>query len=405
MATINITLRKNKKIDGSYPLAVRITKDRKSTYILLGHSVLEKDWDAKEQKVKRSHPNSARLNNLLLQKKAEANDQLLEMETKTVEVISSKSIHNKIKKEIKPGGAASFFDQAQIFTDNLKKNGKFNRYTTDIGRIKIFREFLKGNDISFPEITVNLMNQFRAWLKSTRDISERTIINYLLLIRTIYNQAAHSGLTDKKNYPFGKGKVVIKFPDSKKVGLTEDEVRMIENLSLEGYPKHARDLWLVSFYFAGMRLSDLMRMTWTDLKAGRIYYGMTKNTKVDSLKIPEKAWAIIQNYKEASAKFDLVFPEIKVLDKWEEYEVQRIISQAGKNLDKHLKRILKSAGIDKNISMHITRHSFAQIAGDKIPVQLLQKLYRHSKIETTIGYQSHFSNKHTDDALDKVLSF
>lgn len=55
--------------------------------------------------------------------------------------------------------------------------------------------------------------------------------------------------------------------------------------------------------------------------------------------------------------------------------------------------------------MHIARHSFGNISGDKIPIQMLQKLYRHSSVTTTILYQSNFMQKDTDAALEKVLNF
>ena len=60
---------------------------------------------------------------------------------------------------------------------------------------------------------------------------------------------------------------------------------------------------------------------------------------------------------------------------------------------------------NKKITMHIARHSFGNIAGDNIPVQLLQQLYRHSSITTTMMYQSNFMNKKTDDALQSVVNF
>ncbi|WP_062060125.1 tyrosine-type recombinase/integrase [Aquimarina longa] len=69
------------------------------------------------------------------------------------------------------------------------------------------------------------------------------------------------------------------------------------------------------------------------------------------------------------------------------------------------KDIAELAMIDKKITCHISRHSFGNIAGDKIPVQMLQKLYRHSDISTTIGYQSHFDHSKTDKALNNVLDF
>ena len=54
--------------------------------------------------------------------------------------------------------------------------------------------------------------------------------------------------------------------------------------------------------------------------------------------------------------------------------------------------------------MHIARHTFGNISGDRIPIQMLQKLYRHSNIETTINYQKAF-NRGVDEALDAVLNF
>jgi hypothetical protein len=55
--------------------------------------------------------------------------------------------------------------------------------------------------------------------------------------------------------------------------------------------------------------------------------------------------------------------------------------------------------------MHIARHTFGNISGDKIPIQMLQKLYRHTSITTTINYQGNFMHKDTDDALNSVIDF
>lgn len=51
------------------------------------------------------------------------------------------------------------------------------------------------------------------------------------------------------------------------------------------------------------------------------------------------------------------------------------------------------------------RKSFGNIAGDKVSPQMLQKLYWHTSINTTIGYQGNFIHKDADDALDSVLDF
>jgi integrase len=58
----------------------------------------------------------------------------------------------------------------------------------------------------------------------------------------------------------------------------------------------------------------------------------------------------------------------------------------------------------KKITCHVARHTFGNLSGDQIPIQMLQKLYRHSSITTTVSYQQAFMNRDTDDALDKVLN-
>lgn len=38
-------------------------------------------------------------------------------------------------------------------------------------------------------------------------------------------------------------------------------------------------------------------------------------------------------------------------------------------------------------------------------IQMLQKLYRHPSITTTVNYQSNFIHKDVDDALENVIGF
>ena len=70
-----------------------------------------------------------------------------------------------------------------------------------------------------------------------------------------------------------------------------------------------------------------------------------------------------------------------------------------------MKQIAELCGINKKITTHIARHTFGNISGEKISPLMLQKLYRHSDIRTTIGYQSNFIFRETDEALDTVINF
>ena len=120
MASVKAVLRQKKNSKGLYPVSIRITKDRKSSFISLGQYIDEKFWDVKNNKVKKSHPNASRINQLILTRLKEANDRLLESEaSETYESIST------IKKKITSKNKDDFFIVAKRYLDNLLKAEKY----------------------------------------------------------------------------------------------------------------------------------------------------------------------------------------------------------------------------------------------------------------------------------------
>ncbi len=81
MASVKVILRSKANKKGEHPLALQIIKDRKSSIIHLGHHILEKDWDEVKQRVKKSHPNSGRLNAYIGKRLTEATEKLLELQS------------------------------------------------------------------------------------------------------------------------------------------------------------------------------------------------------------------------------------------------------------------------------------------------------------------------------------
>lgn len=192
-----------------------------------------------------------------------------------------------------------------------------------------------------------------------------------------------------------------------KIGLTKAEVEKIEQLKVEkGSSKwHTKNVWLFSFYFAGIRITDVLNLKWSDFIDDRLVYVMHKNDKPVSLKVPDKAMNIIAHYKKSKqSQDDFIFPFLKKADIKNKEDLYIKAKNATSLFNKYLKRIAKECGIDKNLSNHIARHTFGNIAGDKISPLMLQKLYRHSDLKTTIGYQSNFIHKSADDALDAVIN-
>jgi len=201
---------------------------------------------------------------------------------------------------------------------------------------------------------------------------------------------------------------------SKKIGLEEAEIKKLEALDLSEYSEiyhYARHIWLIEFYFAGMRVTDCLLLKWNDFQNGRLYYQMSKNGEHGSVKVPEKALRIIEQYR--SAQHDpanthgLVFPLLQKLPSLDDrFDLRRKIAYAVQRLNKAMAKMMVMIGSTKNASQHKARHSFAQRAEEKeIHPKVLQKMYRHESILTTMIYQSNFSFKKADDAIDSVLNF
>ena len=106
MASIKLILRTHQADQtGHSPLYIRIIKDRKTKFITAGVKLKESEWDEVKQKVKKNHPNSARMNASLAQKIADAEGQVADMERK-VKSISA----NKLKDAIKGKDIPNFFE-------------------------------------------------------------------------------------------------------------------------------------------------------------------------------------------------------------------------------------------------------------------------------------------------------
>ncbi|WP_246849143.1 tyrosine-type recombinase/integrase [Aquimarina sp. U1-2] len=199
----------------------------------------------------------------------------------------------------------------------------------------------------------------------------------------------------------------MKFPDTYKVGLNKKEIQIFETIIfLTEIERHSLNVWLYIFYFAGMRVSDVLFTKWSMIYDGRLHYRMGKNNKIVSLKIPVKALDILDYYqRDKNGNDDFVFPEMKKADLNNSKDIYNKIKVATSKFNTNLKTIAKKNGIEKKVTMHIARHTFGNIAGDSIHPLMLQKLYRHSDLKTTINYQANFIHKEADEALDSVINF
>lgn len=400
MSSVKAVLRTKPNSRNLFPIAIRIIKDRKTSFLYIGQYIQKYQWDKTNGLVKKSHPDALNINQLILKKLSKVNRGLLDAETNR-EYISSKTVKNLVifKK------TNDFFKIANVYLKNIEDRKKFHQLDVEIKRIEEFKKYLKKDKFFFDELNVQLLIKFGNFLLNERNLSKRTVVNYMITIRTIFNLAITHSSVDVKLYPFGKGKYQIKFPETKKIGLNSDEITTLENIKdLTRAQEYALCAWLLSFYFAGIRVSDVLQLKWKDFLDNRLYYRMNKNSKLVSLKVPDKVLKILDKLERHEDSVFL-FKELEGVDVNDNRLFRTRIKTATRNFNRRLEIVAAKAGIDKKMSMHIARHSFGNISGDKIPIQMLQKLYRHSSVTTTILYQSNFVQRDTDVALDKVINF
>ncbi|MDN3664041.1 tyrosine-type recombinase/integrase [Algibacter miyuki] len=400
MSSVKAVLRTKSNSQKLFPIAIRIIKDRKTSFLYTGQYIHKNQWDKNKGQVKKSHPDSLNINQLIFKKLSKVNRGLLEAEVKD-EYQSSINIKNKVIQT----HSSDFFNVAEMYLKNIADRDKSHQLAIEFKRIEVFKVFLDRDKLFFNDLNIELLKKFENHLIVKLKLSRRTMVNYMITIRTIFNLAIRNSFTDIKFYPFGKGKYSIKFPETKKIGLNIDEITLLENIqNITKAQQYALSVWLLSFYFAGIRISDVLQLKWEDFLDNRLHYRMNKNNKLVSLKVPEKVQNILKNL-ERDKNSTYLFKELEGVNLNDNKQLRTRIKTATRNFNRRLEIIAEKAGINKKLSMHIARHSFGNISGDRIPIQILQKLYRHSSVTTTILYQSNFMQKETDEALDKVIDF
>jgi integrase/recombinase XerD len=125
MASVKLILRPQENADETHSLNIQVVKDRKTSLVFTGFRVKKKDWDPVNRVVKRSHPNSAKMNIDLRKLLDETADKVIEMKTSKKQV-SARSI----KKAMTSDKDGTFFKQAAIYLEQLEKRGIGNLRTS-----------------------------------------------------------------------------------------------------------------------------------------------------------------------------------------------------------------------------------------------------------------------------------
>ncbi|MBT3423488.1 MAG: site-specific integrase [Bacteroidetes bacterium] len=379
-----------------HPVIIRVIHARQVKQLMTSVWIQERDWDYNMQKVRKSHPNSTRLNEMIRKKYNEVEEIMAQLHIRK-KSLKSKYAAKLFNKEI----SHSFFEYAKRYLSRIYSEDKFLSHVKAEGVINKIKKYLNDNDLSFFDIDVEFLRDYEHYLRSKLNNATNTIHANLKVIRRIIYAAIDEGMLAPENNPFIRYK--LKEEKTNRLFLSEDEMERIYALDLEetGKMYHQRNLFLFACYVGGMRISDLLQLTWSNYDGSHITTIMQKTKDYVSVKIPKKGQEILDIYRFKFYDEDgYVFP---FLDKKEDYSDKRLlykrVSSITTSTNLNLKKIGKMAGITKNMHFHMSRNSFATMALKKgIRIEYVSKLMGHQSITTTQVYA-----KIVNADLDKAM--
>lgn len=222
------------------------------------------------------------------------------------------------------------------------------------------------------------------------DASSRTKAHYLTVLNSYYNYLIFTGLLSMNPCDGIKSpKIEKKLP----VYLTIEEIDKLFNIRLNKPIDYRNKAMLELLFATGTRISELTSLTLSQINFEEsIIKVMGKGKKERIIPIANNALnylkVYIYNYREYLIKNtnDYVF-----LNKNGEK-----ISRQG--FFKILKKMAQDSGINKNISPHVLRHSFATyLLNNGVDLRVIQELLGHENLETTEIYSHLTSQKIKDD--------
>ncbi len=429
MATFTFEISSRPNRAGKFPIYLRITQNRKHKRIKTTIELNRKnDFNPKAKQdnwIKKQEPNHKKWNDLLAKELERGKDAFRKLEE---EGLATSAIASIIADQGEP---LSFLDYARERTKDIFNEGgirNWKKYNGFCNKLDDFLKEKKAKDLTFAELSPTLLSKFKSYLHTLHNVREpdkmlhpNTIALNLRIFKTIVNKAITEGLIKPEKNPFLSFE--NKLIKTSKEKLTDEELERIKNLELAEGSRiwDARNLFLFSFYCAGIRIGDLLQLRWLNTTPeGRLIYYMGKNHKKRDLILIQPAKKILQQYwKEGAKSTDYIFPllnnnepfagairpeDIDTLSPENKQLLMNQLSSKTSIVNNYLNRIKEMAGLNKKLTSHISRHTFASKAKQAgIPDGRIKNILAHSNLKTTEGYMGEFSTEEDDKVLSSIF--
>lgn len=317
---------------GKAPVKICVTLNGQRIYHSTGKRVKLKDFDSERMVVRKSEPNHSPLNIYFRNQLQKIDTMLLKLEaegtTLTPDFIRS-TLHGRDNRNL------------TAYAEGLIKQWKQMRGKYADGTIRIQEAELKRlkrfkNVIYCSDVNQNFLRKYEIWLRSPAEgLSGNSVHRSWKFFRKIVNRAVREKLIPISPFPDYDNP---KYEQTDRTYLTRDEVDAVEALLQKPIDESLRiviNYFLLGCY-SSLRYSDWARFNYSGFVTGdRLVLRAKKNGEVVSIEIHKRLRAVLDRLK--------YHPPI-----FEEQVTNR-----------YLKSIAKLAEINKNMTTHVARHSFA----------------------------------------------
>ncbi|WP_047415880.1 site-specific integrase [Cellulophaga sp. Hel_I_12] len=261
----------------------------------------------------------------------------------------------------------------------LKPGTLKNYFTTERYIKRYLKNKLKTNDVYLKQLSYKFIIDFEQFLRNGKSINSSQplrnngVMKHLERLKKMMNLALRLEWIHKD--PFVR--FSLKFAKHQRVLLSQSELEILESGKLsKDIHQNTRDVFLFSCY-TGLSYIDVKLLDNNHIARGidGNYWIFTKREKNDeTVKIPilDKALEILKKY-----------------DQGLEGQKEKLLPVfSNQKINKYLKEIALILKINKKLTFHAARHTFATTVtlSNGVPIETVSKMLGHTKLSTTQIY-------------------
>ena len=398
--TVIFFTRKSRSVPNQLSIYVRITVDGQRSEISLKRNIPSKEWDSSRNRGRGGSKRIRTLNAYLdsvYRGLLDCHKELLEENR----VVSSDAIKSRYLGE--DDNSKTLRDLIKYHNGNmsivLKKGTMKNYYTTEKYLYRFLAKNRKVNDVRLKQLNYAFVTDFEHFLRNYRDSKKRLLLGnngvmkHLERFKKMLNLAVKLEWMDKN--PFNQFQ--LKYNKYDRQFLDEEELEQLESTEMGNERlERIRDCFVFSCY-TGLSYVDVKELNSDNIVKGidGNHWISTKREKTDKpVKVPllPKAREILEKYMQC--------PEM-------ENKESLLPISSNQKTNAYLKEIADSCDIDKNLTFHVARHTFATtvMLSNGVPIETVSKLLGHSKLSTTQIYARVVESKISEDIGNLLIRF